>query len=72
MTKTEFNKQFSLELDYKFVGLNRIEELGLTDLFWHKFSRMVDNMKPYLAHSNKVYRSIPFRLHGHSIKLYYR
>lgn len=72
ITKAEFNRNYSLELDHKFVGLDRLTDLGIADLFWHKFTKMVTRMKPYLYNSSRVQRCIPFRVSGHQVKLYYR
>lgn len=70
VSKQEFNRRFSLDVDGKFRGLDYLSELGIVDLFWHKFSKQVDNIKPYMLQKRLLY--VPMRVSGHTIKLYFR
>lgn len=70
ISKTEFNKLFSLDVDGKLYGLDHLVKLGIDALFWHKFSKQVTNIKPYML--NKRLNYVPMRVSGHTIKLYFR
>lgn len=70
ISKQEFNRQFSLDVDGKFRGLDYLSALGIDALFWHKFSKQVDNIKPYMFQKRLPY--VPLRVSGHTIKLYFR
>lgn len=70
VSKTVFNRRFSLDVDGKLYGLDHLVKLGIDALFWHKFSKQVTNIKPYML--NKRLNHIPMRVSGHTIKLYFR
>lgn len=72
LSRSDFNKQFALEIDCKFYGLSRLEVLGISDLFWHKFVKQVVRQKSYDKQRPKNYKRIEMRISSHRVCLYFR
>lgn len=72
LSRSDFNKQFALEIDCKFYGLSRLEVLKISDLFWHKFAKQVVCQKAYDKHRPKNCKRIEMHISSHRVCLYFR
>lgn len=66
MSKTEFNKNFTLSLNGKYAGLDRIQN---QPLFFHKLAKV---LKPSSKYRKPLGDTISMRVSGQTIKLYFR
>lgn len=66
--KTWFNRNFSLSLNGKFVGLDRVANLSL---FEHKLNKVLHSQSRY-GSRRKYEDIITMRVSGQTCKLYYR
>lgn len=66
MSKTEFNQNFSLSLDGKFAGLDRVVNQSL---FFHKLNKKLNRRSNYSA---PLGDKISFKVGNQSATLYFR
>lgn len=65
MSKTEFNKTFSLSLNGKFKGLDAVVN---QELLWHKLTKKLRTLERTIGLQDKL----ELRVSGQKVVLYYR